>query len=151
MCRPDIISTDIDQCPRCPDPVKAQCARHRECQTGIEMSSVCSCHNLPIRGWNSQKETNEKKEKCHFANAPGLELRYWLDLSPCVSRFALLKSPLSANWLIRILNASLWAEQSHQSHQLTTSHIQYFTSHRGGPGRRRMDSIKFYCPILPAP
>ena len=57
-------------------------------------------------------------------------------------------NPLSTNWLIRILNASLWAEQSHH---LPTSHIQYFTSHRGGPGRRRMDSIKFYCPILPAP
>ena len=72
----------------------------------------------------------------------GLELRYWLDLSRSLCPGLHSSNLLSANW-----SESSQASEPEQS-QLTTSHIEYFTPRWA---RRRMDSIKFYCPILPAP
>ena len=143
MCRPDIISidprADIDQCPQCPNPVKVQCSRHRECQARIEMSQW-----KPIRGRKSLKRPMRREE--NVASTRGLKLRCWqyLSRSLCVQVCTPQISSPQTDWSessMQPLSSQLW---------LTTSHIQYFPSHLAGP-HRRMDSIKFYCPILPAP
>ena len=99
---------DIDQCPQCPNPVKVQCSRHRECQARIEMSQAAN------QRWEESEETNEKRG--NVTSTRGLKLRCWQDwVGPCVSRFALLKSPLR-KLIDQNPQCSLWAVSSGSQH-----------------------------------
>ena len=129
---------DIDQCPQCPNPVKVQCSRHRECQASVEMSQAAN------QRWEESEETNEKRGKCYEHSWSQIKMLTRLSRSLCVQVCTPQISSPQTDWSessMQPLSSQLW---------LTTSHIQYFSSHRAGP-HHRMDSIKFYCPILPAP